>query len=130
MNNKIKKIKSCLLIILMLTIFLIPSIIFAGGGNMEVDLKTFNPIKAEDIMGLIRAIVDFILKIGAAVVIIFVIYAGFQFVTAQGNEDKISKAKTAFFWTIVGALIILGAYTLSGIICQTAKQLGATTISC
>ncbi len=129
-----KRMKSYLSIILILTIFLIPTIIFGAvgniSGNTKVNLADFNPIKAQDIMGLIRAIVDFVLKIGAAVVILFVIYSGFLFVTAQGNEDKISKAKTAFFWTIIGALIILGAYTLSGIICETAKQLGATTISC
>jgi hypothetical protein len=125
-----KKIKKYLYKILILSTFLIPLGVFAVTGNMTVNLADFNPIESDNIYALITAIVDFVLKIGAVVVVLFVIYAGFLFVTAQGNEEKISKAKTAFFWTIVGAMIILGAYALSGIICETAKQLGATTISC
>jgi heme/copper-type cytochrome/quinol oxidase subunit 2 len=107
----------------------LPSKIFAQVGNMNVNLSGANPIKANDIYGLVSAILDFVVKIGAVVVVFFIIYAGFQFVTAQGSEDKISKAKTTFFWTIVGALILLGALTLSNVVCNTANQLGAN-VSC
>jgi heme/copper-type cytochrome/quinol oxidase subunit 2 len=99
----------------------------ADGGS--VNLKDFNPIKENNIYGLIKSILDFVVKIGAVVVVFYIIYAGFLFVTAQGNEEKISSAKKAFLWTVIGALILLGAMTLSGVVCNTANQLGAN-VSC
>lgn len=107
-----------------------PAYVFADK-SLTVDLSSekFNPINQKDIYGLINAIIDFIVKIGAVIVVFFIIYAGFLFVTAQGNEDKISKAKTTFLWTIIGSLVLLGASTLSGVICNTARDLGAE-VSC
>jgi len=110
-----------------LFILLSPSFVFAD--SMGVNLKDFNPIKQTDIYGLIGAVLQFVVKIGAVVVVFFIIYAGFQFVTAQGSEDKISSARKSFFWTIIGALILLGAMTLSSVVCNTANQLGAN-VSC
>ncbi len=99
--------------------------------SLAVDFSgdKINPIKQTDIYGLINAIIDFIVKIGAVVVVFFIIYAGFLFVTAQGNENKISKAKMTFLWTVIGSLVLLGASTLSGVICNTARDLGAD-VSC
>jgi len=104
-----------------------PFYVFASGG--AVNLDTFNPIGQNSVEGLIAAVLQFVVKIGAVVVVFFVIYAGFQFVTAQGNEEKITKARKSFLWTIIGALILLGAMTLSGVICRTANDLGAN-VSC
>jgi len=107
----------------------LPSVSSAQVGNMKIDLSGANPIKSGDIYSLMAAILDFVVKIGAVVVVFFLIYSGFQFVTAQGSEDKISQAKKNFMWTIIGALILLGAMTLSNVVCNTANQLGAK-VSC
>lgn len=112
---------------LVLFYFLMP--IYAFADSMTVNLATFNPIKETSIYGLISVVLEFVVKIGAVVVVFFIIYAGFQFVTAQGSEDKISSAKKSFFWTIIGALVLLGAMTLSDVVCNTANQLGAS-VSC
>jgi len=58
------------------------------------------------------------------VVACFLIWSGFKFVTAQGNESKITSAKTTFYWTIIGALIVMGAQTLSSVFQETLKSLG------
>ena len=109
-------------------LLLLPAKIFAAG-NMNIDLSGANPIASKDIYALVSSILSFVVKIGAVVVVFYIIYAGLQFVMAQGSEDKISKAKTTFFWTIIGALILLGAMTLSNVVCNTANQLGAS-VSC
>jgi len=114
--------------IFLTALLLLPAKIFAAG-NMIIDLTGANPIASRDIYALVNAILSFVVKIGAVVVVFFIIYAGFQFVMAQGSDDKITKAKTTFFWTIVGALILLGAMTLSNVVCNTANQLGAN-VSC
>lgn len=114
---------------IVLFIIFAPSFVFADIGSVNLKKEDFNPIKQTDIYGLIKAVLDFVVKIGAVVVVFYIIYAGFQFVTAQGSEEKVTKAKKSFMWTVIGALILLGAMTLSGVVCNTAKQLGAN-VSC
>ena len=124
--NIIRKIKRIYYTVLV-GLVLAPQFVFAD--SMPVNLKDANPIKSTDIYGLISAVLDFVVKIGAAIVVFFMVYAGFLFVTAQGSDDKISKAKATFFWTVIGALVLLGASTLSQIVCNTANDLGAN-VSC
>lgn len=50
--------------------------------------------------------------------VFFIILAGFQFLTAQGNEEKIKKAKQTFLWTIIGTAIALGADILIRVIVE------------
>lgn len=51
--------------------------------------------------------------IGPVVVILMLVYVGFLFVTAQGNSTKISAAREMLLWTVVGALILLGAKVIA-----------------
>ena len=41
------------------------------------------------------------------------IYVGYLFVVARGVPGEITKAKDALLWTVVGALILLGAQAIS-----------------
>lgn len=77
---------------------------------------------------------SFLQKLLQAVVIIFfpiivlmVVFTGFLFVTAQGNEQKLSQAKQALVWTFVGALVILGAQALSFAVKATVDDIKAGT---
>ena len=108
---------------------LLPNDLLADAGQINVNFQEANPINAGDIFALVRAILDFVVKIGAALVVFFIIYAGFQFVTAQGDEGKVTSAKKTFMWTVIGGLVLLGAQALSGVVCNTAQQLGAS-VSC
>lgn len=117
MINKIYK-----KIILGLAIF--PYWVMAEG--ITINFGDMNPLKnIDNIWELIPAILDFVVKVGAAIVVFLVIYSGFLFVTAQGSDEKITKAKKYFFSVIIGALLILGAQVLSVVICNTAGGLGA-----
>lgn len=51
-----------------------------------------------------------ILLIMAAV--LYLIYAGFMFVTARGEAAKITKARNALLWGIVGLALVLGAQVI------------------
>ncbi len=52
-------------------------------------------------------IVDAITPIAISIAVIMIIYAGFLFMTAGGNEDKISTARKALIWSLVGLAVIL-----------------------
>ncbi len=129
MKNKLNNIYSG--IVVFVSIFHANSV-FAGGettGSSDPVLFS-NPISGIDnIYKLIYAILDFVAKAGSIVVIFMLIYSGLLFVKAQGNESEISKAKSTFFWSVIGAIILLGAKALALVVCNTANGLGAG-VSC
>jgi heme A synthase len=87
----------------------------AGGGNPNNSgTQLLNPLKGgQSLQSFLTSILSFVIKIGAIVVVFMLVYVGYLFVVAQGAPDKISKARTALLWTIVGALILLGAQAIA-----------------
>ncbi len=51
--------------------------------------------------------------VGPVIVILMLVYVGFKFVTAQGEPGKITEARQMLLWTLVGALILLGAKAIA-----------------
>lgn len=73
---------------------------------------------------LIVALVDLILLIGVPIIVIFIIYSGFLFVKSGDNESEVNKARTVFMWTVIGALVLLGAKAIALAIQGTVLSLG------
>lgn len=67
-------------------------------------------------------LIDLLINFGAVIVVFFVVFAGFQFVMAQGNPEKIKKAKDVLMYTLIGAAILLGAKVISEVIKSTVEQ--------
>jgi phosphotransferase system glucose/maltose/N-acetylglucosamine-specific IIC component len=65
-----------------------------------------------DIYLVIAAIIDILLRIGAIVAIIMVIYGGIEFITSQGNPDKAASARTIILNAIIGLVIAVTAATI------------------
>jgi hypothetical protein len=75
----------------------------------------------------IKAILTIIVKVGIPVATIFIIWSGFLFLTAQGDEAKLTKAKHAFVWSCIGTAVLLGAWLLATAINATIQSLGGGT---
>jgi hypothetical protein len=60
----------------------------------------------------ITNIVNFMSILVGVVVIIMVIVAGFQYITSSGDSAKISKAKTALVYALVGLVLVAMAQFL------------------
>jgi hypothetical protein len=82
-----------------------------------------NPIGQSDIVSFITNVLNGIIKIGIPVVALAIIYCGFLFVAARGNSEKLTKAKEALFYTLIGAAILLGAMALAHLVSDTVTSL-------
>lgn len=92
--------------------------------NIGGDNKIFtNPIQATSIQEFLKSLLQVVTTIGAVVVVFFIILAGFNYVTARGDEKKIQAATKTFTWTAVGAAVILGAQVIATAIQGTVNQL-------
>ena len=74
---------------------------------------------------LFKGIIDAILVLAIPIIVFFIIYAGFLYVTARGNTEQISTAHKALLYAIIGGVLILGASTLLDVIEGTIKGLGS-----
>ncbi len=95
------------------------------GVNTGPGVQLINPLQSgTSLESFLGSILDFIIRIGQVVVILMMVYVGFKFVTAQGNETKISEAKNMLLWTVIGALVLLGAKAIQIGITATVQSLG------
>jgi len=88
------------------------------GTNPSVTL--INPLNSGNcapngdcLMNFLTKILEFVIRIGSVVVILMMVYVGYLFVTAQGEPGKITTARQALLWTLVGALILLGSQAIA-----------------
>ena len=94
-----------------------------GGGEGDAIPGIENPIGLDTIQDLLAAILSAIVQIAIPFLVLAVMWVGFLFVAARGNPNKLADARQALFYTLLGALIILGAQTLSVILSGTISQL-------
>lgn len=73
-------------------------------------------------VGLLRIFIT----IATPIIVLFIIYAGFKYVTAQGNAQQVQEATRALTYAIIGAVLIIGAVAISEIIANTVGALQAT----
>jgi hypothetical protein len=67
----------------------------------------------------IQAALGIVVKVGIPVASIFIIFSGFQFLTAQGNEAKLTAAKKSFLWSCIGFGVLIGAWLFATAIMGT-----------
>lgn len=75
-----------------------------------------NPLKVNSIEELLVALLTVVQVIAIPIIVFFIIYAGFLYVTARGNVEQTQKATRALMYAIIGGVIIVGAVVLSEII--------------
>lgn len=102
-------------------------------GGRGTIIKIENPFKCPSgsstsnectIPDFIKVVIEKILMpIGGVVAVLMVMWAGFLYVTAGGNENQIKKAHDALLSAVIGAAILLGAWVIATAIQGTIDQL-------
>ncbi|MBI2610254.1 hypothetical protein HYW53_03780 [Candidatus Giovannonibacteria bacterium] len=82
-----------------------------------------NPTGLTSFTQLIDKVADLAIKVGLPIAAVFIIYSGFLFVSALGNQEKITRAKSAFWWAVIGALVIVAAKAITAALSNFAGKL-------
>ena len=93
------------------------------GGTSAINVNLENPLGSTTIYQFLEKVLGLMVDIGFPVLILAIVYTGFLFVKAQRNESELGKAKQAFFYTIIGGVILLGAEIIVRAISGTISQL-------
>ena len=62
---------------------------------------------------IIVLVINSVLGLLGVIFLVLIIYAGFLWMTAGGNEDQVGKAKGLLINAIIGVIIIVAAYAIS-----------------
>ena len=115
-----KNLKKLSIHLVVFTVIMSPLILSAQTGSPTPTQTTIgasikNPFAGgNDLMSLINAILtNIVMPIAAVAIVGWIIYAGFQFVMAQGKPADIQKAQQNLLWSLIGAGILLGAAGIS-----------------
>ncbi len=87
-----------------------------NGGGLKYSLQSPLAPGIGSIEALLTTILNVLLVLAVPIIIFFIIFAGFTYVTAQGNPEKIKTATRSLTYAIIGAVLILGGVALSEII--------------
>ncbi len=128
--NKAKKFVVPFLLLLLLSG---PALVFSGSSlemaqaNNPFDLGSQEGFKdgeipdegfgqgdsPRDIRSVVAGLIQAVLGLLAIIFLILIIWSGFEWMTAGGNEEKISQAKKRLKNSFIGLVIILAAYGIT-----------------
>lgn len=75
-----------------------------------------------DPITIVAKIINVLLGVLGVVFIVLIIYAGFTWMTAAGNEEKITKAKGMIGNAVIGLAIVLASYAIATFIFTGLKK--------
>jgi hypothetical protein len=75
-----------------------------AGGSYNTG-RDFNMVLGDAVLLVLSAI--------GVVFIVFMIYAGYLWTTANGNDQKVEKAKDILKESIIGLVVVVGAYAIA-----------------
>jgi hypothetical protein len=130
-----KNLKRIVFLVIFLTVLIIPYLVFAADsqttskGALE-NMKTvgtgagFQAANETTISTIAGTIVKTALGFLAVIFLLLILYAGFLWMTAQGESDKVDQAKKIIKNCVIGLILIIAAY---GIYEVAARIIDATT---
>lgn len=91
-----------------------------GGALLAENLLDDNVSKERDLKELVIGWTNFLLSVAALLAVIAIVWAGFLYVTAGGDDGRMETAKKIIIWVFIGILLILGAYAIVNTVMQAA----------
>lgn len=112
-----------ILVSVCLTAFLtLPALVLAGSSaskNLEVvgakgSAAPYKPIgQNNDLASIVGIVIQAFLSLLGVLFLTYMLYAGYNWLIAQGDEEKVTKAKDTIRRAIIGLIITVGAYAIS-----------------
>ena len=64
-----------------------------------------NPLKTESLTDLLENIYNYVVDFAIAISSVIIVWAGYLFLSAEGDEEKIKKAKRLLTWAVIGLVV-------------------------
>ncbi len=99
--------------------FLAASLFFIDPALAQLVLPTDNPEQISagtfwdgSLRQAVKTVINFILFFLGLVAVAFIIYGGFLYITSQGEDQEVEKAKNIIKYAFIGIVVVLISYAL------------------
>ncbi|MCL5795056.1 MAG: hypothetical protein M1338_01735 [Patescibacteria group bacterium] len=97
------------------------------GTQVGLDYGTYTGLGTKDLREGIMNVVNVLMGFLGIIAIIIILWGGFKWMTAGGNEEKVGEAKKIITAGIIGLIIIFISYAIATfVISQLITATGAT----
>jgi hypothetical protein len=117
------------LVLATLLLIMVPCLAFALQANAQAvnfGLNAANniglPNTAQDPKQAAASIVRYLIGFLGIIAVVVILWGGFQWLTAGGNEDKVGSAKKTIISGLIGLVIIIAAYAIVTIVVGFANN--------
>lgn len=90
------------------------------GDLLGTSYGQYSGLSATDPRIIVPRIINVILGLLGTVATVLIVYAGFNWMTAAGNDDKIEGAKKTISAAVLGLIVIMMAYTITRFVVNQA----------
>src|SRR3989339_79287 len=120
--------KKILVVMFLLGVLITPLTASAQFGKALTNMKVVGDKTdlTSDFAGSISTVIVGVLSLAGTIFLVLTVYAGILWMTAQGNEDQVTKAKDIVTQAIIGLAITLAAYAITAFV---TGKLNPTTSS-
>ncbi|MFH0956077.1 MAG: hypothetical protein V1801_02610 [Candidatus Falkowbacteria bacterium] len=120
-NKKLNKLKKIAFFILTLALFGLLNISSGYAGTTEMfkqldgaGTKAWGQAPGPSGMtSIIQTVISAFLGLLGVIFLVLIIYAGYNWMTAQGDEEKVTVAKNTLTRAVIGLIIIVAAYSIT-----------------
>lgn len=120
--------KYFILSLLMLNMLFVPAIAVHAEADLSQQIGTksgYAPATANTLSETVGKIIKAVLGLLGTVFLVLTVYAGVLWMTAAGEEEKVTKATNILKTSVIGLVIILAAYSITYFIVDQAFKLTA-----
>jgi len=112
-------LKNIFISVILVAILILPYFVFAGDDSVLGKLKLVGGAGGYEVSGdetqfsgILGTVVSAFLSLLGIIFVSQMIYAGYNWMVARGEEEKVEKAKDTIRRSIIGLVIIIGAYAI------------------
>lgn len=79
-----------------------------------------------DLPTMIGNLIAVLLSVLGIIFVVLVVYAGFLYLTAAGDDDKVKKAKKLLSQGVIGLVIIIASYAIADFVIDSLVDVAST----
>ena len=79
-----------------------------------------------DLPTIIGNLIAVLLSVLGIIFVVLVVYAGFLYLTAAGDDEKVKKAKKLLTQSIIGLVIIIAAYAIASYVIDALSEVATS----
>lgn len=113
MNNFVEKAKTAALAATVTASVVMPAAVGAASIDFGINYAANIGLGTRDVRDTIASLIKTAMGLLGIVATVLVLYGGFQWMIAGGEEKKVDAAKKTIYMGIIGLLIILSAYGIA-----------------